>query len=175
MINHSPYCFVSASHCGRPKAQVNEKMRMTPMANRLAELIGKPVATTKDCIGPEAEAAVASLKGGDVLMLENVRFYGAEEKNDPEFSKKLAKNISIYVNDAFGTAHRAHASTEGVAHHVPHKVAGFLLEKEIRFLKGAVDSPNRPFAAIVGGAKVRDALSIQRFEQDDYSFASSLV
>ena len=151
-----------ASHCGRPqkKPEEKEKMRMAPMAARLAELIGKPVATVKDCVGPEVDAAVANMKGGDVLMLENARFYKEEEMNVPEFAQKLAKNATIFVNDAFGTAHRAHASTEGVCKYVEHKVAGFLLEKELKFLQGAVDAPKRPFAAIVGGAKVSTKIPV---------------
>ena len=149
-----------ASHCGRPKGAVNEKMRMAPMAKRLSELIKKPVITTNDCVGPEVDAAVAKMVGGDVLLLENARFYKEEEKNNADFAKKLAKNATIFVNDAFGTAHRAHASTEGVCHFVEHKVAGFLLEKEIKFLKGAVDAPKRPFAAIVGGAKVSTKIPV---------------
>jgi phosphoglycerate kinase len=149
-----------ASHCGRPKGQVNEKMRMAPMAKRLSELINKQVQTVGDCVGSEVDAAVAKMVAGDVLLLENARFYKEEEKNDSEFAKKLAKNASIFVNDAFGTAHRAHASTEGVTHFVDHKVAGFLLEKEIKFLKGAVDAPRRPFAAIVGGAKVSTKIPV---------------
>lgn len=124
---------------------------MAPAARRLGELINKQVFTVGDCIGPDVDAAVAKLAGGDVLLLENVRFYKEEEKNVPEFAQKLAKNATIYVNDAFGTAHRAHASTEGVTKYVDHKVAGFLLDKEIHFLKGAVDKPVRPFSAIVGG------------------------
>ena len=151
---------ILASHCGRPKGEVNDAMRMTPMATRLGELIGKSVLTVGDCIGPEVDSAVASMKGGDVLMLENARFYKEETKNVPEFAEKLAKNASIFVNDAFGTAHRAHASTEGVTKFVDHKVAGYLLEKEIKFLKGAVDEPNRPFAAIVGGAKVSTKIPV---------------
>ena len=127
---------------------------MTAMAERLGDLMGKPVTAVKDCIGPEVDAAVGQMTGGDVIMLENARFYKEEEKNDSGFAEKLAKNASIFVNDAFGTAHRAHASTEGVSKFVDHKVAGFLLEKEIKFLKGAVDAPVKPFAAIVGGAKV---------------------
>jgi hypothetical protein len=111
-----------ASHCGRPKGAVNEKMRMAPMAKRLSELIKKPVITTTDCIGPEVDAAVAKMVAGDVLLLENARFYKEEEKNNADFAKKLAKNATIFVNDAFGTAHRAHASTEGVCHYVEHKV-----------------------------------------------------
>lgn len=148
------------SHCGRPKGAVNEKMRMAPMAARLSELINAPVKTTTDCIGPEVDAAVAAMKGGEVLMLENARFYKDEEKNVPEFAEKLAKNAKIFVNDAFGTAHRAHASTEGVCKFVDHKVAGYLLEKELKFLKSAVDAPNRPFAAIVGGAKVSTKIPV---------------
>lgn len=149
-----------ASHCGRPKGEVNEKMRMTPMAKRLGELINKPVATVSDCIGDEVDAAVAKMKGGDVLMLENARFHKEETKNVPEFAKNLAKNADIYVNDAFGTAHRAHASTEGVCQYVDHKVAGYLMEKELTFLKGAVDAPKRPFAAVVGGAKVSTKIPV---------------
>lgn len=149
-----------ASHCGRPKGAVNEKMRMAPMAKRLSELINKPVYTVGDCIGPDVDAAVAKLQGGEVLMLENARFYKEEEKNVPDFAQKLAKNATIFVNDAFGTAHRAHASTEGVCKFVDHKVAGFLMDKEIAFLKGAVDSPQRPFAAIVGGAKVSTKIPV---------------
>ena len=148
------------SHCGRPKGQVNEKMRMAPMAKRLSELINKPVQTVGDCIGIDVDAAVGKLKSGDVLLLENARFYKEEEKNESVFASQLAKNSSIFVNDAFGTAHRAHASTEGVTHFVDHKVAGFLLEKEIKFLKGAVDAPKRPFAAIVGGAKVSTKIPV---------------
>lgn len=149
-----------ASHCGRPKGAVNDKMRMAPMAKRLSELIGKPVHTVGDCIGPEIDAAVAKMGTGDVLMLENARFYKEEEKNVAEFAQKMAKNATIYVNDAFGTAHRAHASTEGVCKYVDHKVAGFLMEKELKFLKSAVDKPVRPFAAIVGGAKVSTKIPV---------------
>lgn len=148
------------SHSGRPKAQVVETMRMAPMAKRLSELINKPVTAVKDCVGEEVDKAVNAMKAGDVIMLENARFYKEEEKNSPEFAQKLAKNADVYVNDAFGTAHRAHASTEGVTKFVPHKVAGFLMEKEIKFLKGAVDSPKRPFAAVVGGAKVSTKIPV---------------
>jgi phosphoglycerate kinase len=149
-----------ASHCGRPKGEVNEKMRMTAMATRLSELMSKPVTAVSDCIGPDVDAAVNGMQGGDIIMLENARFYKQEEKNDAEFAEKLAKNATIFVNDAFGTAHRAHASTEGVSKFVDHKVAGFLLEKEIKFLKGAVDEPVAPFAAIVGGAKVSTKIPV---------------
>jgi phosphoglycerate kinase len=148
------------SHAGRPKGQVSDKLRLTPMAKRLSELINKPVVAVPDCIGPEVAKAVQSLKSGDVALLENARFYKDEEKNVPEFAKNLAAHADIYVNDAFGTAHRAHASTEGVTKYVKHKVAGFLLEKELRFLKGAVDEPKRPFAAVVGGAKVSTKIPV---------------
>jgi len=151
---------ILASHCGRPKGAVNEKMRMAPMGKRLSELIHQPVATVGDCIGPDVDAAVAKLNDGDVLLLENARFYKDEEKNIPDFAAKLAKNAKIYVNDAFGTAHRAHASTEGVCKYVDYKVAGFLLDKELIFLKGAVDAPKRPFAAVVGGAKVSTKIPV---------------
>lgn len=149
-----------ASHCGRPKGKVNDKMRMKPMAECLSKLIGKPVGVVDDCTGPEVDAAAARMQAGDLIMLENLRFHGQEEKNDPAFAKELAKHAKVYVNDAFGTAHRAHASTEGAAHHVDHKVAGFLLEKEIKFLKSAVTSPKRPFGAIVGGAKVSTKIPV---------------
>lgn len=151
---------ILASHCGRPDGKVNEKMRMAPMAKRLGELLKKPVSTVGDCIGADVDASVSKLNAGDVLMLENTRFYAEEEKNVPDFAQKLAKNAKVYVNDAFGTAHRAHASTEGVTKYVDHKVAGFLLQKEIAFLKSAVDTPKRPFAAIVGGAKVSTKIPV---------------
>lgn len=148
------------SHCGRPKGAFNQKMTMKPMAERLGELINKKIRTVGDCIGMEVDQEVNKMQPGDVLLLENARFYKEEEKNDKEFAKSLIKNSDIFVNDAFGTAHRAHASTEGVTHFVKHKVAGFLLEKEIKFLKGAVDAPKRPFAAIVGGAKVSTKIPV---------------
>ncbi len=151
---------ILTSHCGRPDGKVNEKMRMAPMAKRLSELISKPVMAVNDCIGAAVDEAVQNMKGGDVILLENTRFYKEEEKNAPEFAKNLAKHASVFVNDAFGTAHRAHASTEGVCKFVDHKVAGFLLDKELQFLKGAVDAPKRPFAAIVGGAKVSTKIPV---------------
>jgi phosphoglycerate kinase len=151
---------ILASHCGRPDGKANDKMRMAPMAKRLGELMKKPVQTVGECVGADVDAAVAKMQGGDVLMLENARFHAEEEKNVPEFAAQLAKNSKIYVNDAFGTAHRAHASTEGVCKYVDHKVAGFLLEKEIKFLKSAVDTPKRPFAAVVGGAKVSTKIPV---------------
>jgi len=149
---------VLCSHLGRPKG-VTEGLRLNPVAKRLGELLGRPVKKLDDCIGPAVEAAVAASKPGDVLLLENLRFYAEEEKNNPEFARKLAKLANVYVNDAFGTAHRAHASTAGVAAYLP-AVAGFLLEKEIKFLGEAVQSPKRPFVAILGGAKVSDKIAV---------------
>lgn len=147
------------SHLGRPKGQVVESMRMDPVARRLGELLNQPVIKVNDCVGPEVAAAVEKMQDGDVMLLENVRFYAEEEANDPEFAKKLASLGDLYVNDAFGTAHRAHASTEGVARHLP-AVAGFLMEKELKFLGSAVNNPKRPFAAILGGAKVKDKIAV---------------
>jgi len=147
------------SHLGRPDGKVVESMRMNPVAKRLSELLNKPVAKVDDCVGPEVEAAAAKLQEGEVLLLENVRFHAEEEANDQEFAKKLASLGDIYVNDAFGTAHRAHASTEGVARYLP-AVAGFLMEKELRFLGSAVNNPKRPFVAILGGAKVKDKIKV---------------
>lgn len=149
-----------ASHLGRPKGGPSDKLRLEPVAKRLSELLHKPVTSLKDCIGAEVDSAVAGMRTGDVVLLENVRFYEEEEKNDPAFAQKLAKHASVYVNDAFGTAHRAHATTEGVAKYVPHRVAGFLMEKELKFLQGAVDKPQRPFAAVIGGAKVSTKITV---------------
>jgi phosphoglycerate kinase len=150
---------ILVSHLGRPDGKVQERLRLAPIAKRLAELLGAPVATAPDCTGPEAEAAVARLQDGDVLMLENLRFHAEEEENDPGFAARLASLADVYVNDAFGTAHRAHASTEGVAHHLP-AVAGFLMEKELRYLGQAVSDPARPFAAVIGGAKVSGKIDV---------------
>jgi phosphoglycerate kinase len=147
------------SHLGRPKGEVVEKMRLTPVAHRLSELLQLPVQTTADCIGPEAEAAAKALQPGQVLLLENLRFHKEEEKNNPDFARQLASLGDLYVNDAFGTAHRAHASTEGVTHYLP-GVAGFLMEKEINYLGAALENPKRPFKAIVGGAKVSDKITV---------------
>lgn len=147
------------SHFGRPKGKVVEEFRLDPIAVRLGELLGKPVQKANDCIGPEVAKQVAALQPGDVLLLENVRFYAEEEKNDPEFAKALAKLGDVYVNDAFGTAHRAHASTTGVASYLP-AVSGFLMVKELEFLGGAVEEPKRPFVAILGGAKVKDKIAV---------------
>jgi phosphoglycerate kinase len=150
---------ILASHLGRPKGVFNDKYRMDVVGQRLSELLGKPVKKMDDVIGPDVEAAVKGMNNGDVVLLENVRFYKEEEANDPEFSKKLAALAEIYVNDAFGTAHRAHASTEGVAHYIP-AVAGFLIQKEIDYLGKAITNPERPFVAILGGAKVADKIPV---------------
>jgi phosphoglycerate kinase len=150
---------ILCSHLGRPKGEPDDKYRLAPVARRLSELLGAPVATARDCVGPEADAAVARLGDGDVLLLENLRFHAEEEANDPEFARKLASLADVYVNDAFGAAHRAHASTEGVAHVLP-AVAGLLLEKEIDYLSRVVDAPERPLGAIIGGAKVSDKMAI---------------
>jgi len=147
------------SHFGRPKGKVVEDMRLTPAARRLSEILGKPVATTRDCVGPEVEKAVAALKGGDVLLLENLRFHAEEEKGDDAFAKALASLGDVYVNDAFGTAHRAHASISGIAKYLP-AVAGFLLEKEINTLGGLLENPDHPFTALFGGAKVSDKVAL---------------
>ena len=148
-----------SSHLGRPKG-VTEKFRLTPLVGRLSQYMGFDVQKADDCIGDEVASKVAGMKNGSVLLLENVRFYPEEEKNDAEFAKKLAANADIYVNDAFGTAHRAHASTEGVAKILGTAVAGFCMQKELDFLAGAVDSPKRPFAAIVGGSKVSSKIGV---------------
>lgn len=147
------------SHLGRPKGKVVETMRLTPVAQRLSILLNKPVQTAPDCIGPEVEALAKNLQPGQVLLLENLRFHNEEEQNDPDFARQLASLGEVYVNDAFGTAHRAHASTEGVTHFLP-GVAGYLMEREINFLGGALEHPRRPFAAIIGGAKVSDKIAI---------------
>ncbi|MCY7408170.1 MAG: phosphoglycerate kinase [Alkalinema sp. CAN_BIN05] len=150
---------ILASHFGRPKG-VDEALRLTPVAKRLSELLGKTVVKTNDCIGDEAAAKVAAMNNGDVVLLENVRFYPEEEKNDPEFAKKLASVADLYVNDAFGTAHRAHASTEGVTKYLSPSVAGLLVEKELKFLQDAIENPKRPLAAIVGGSKVSSKIGV---------------
>jgi phosphoglycerate kinase len=151
---------ILCSHLGRPKGAPEDKFRLAPVAKRLAELIKKPVATTRDCVGPEAEAAVKAMKSGDILLLENLRFHAEEEKNGPDFSKALASLAEIYVNDAFGTAHRAHASIVGVTKYLQPSVAGFLLEKELVNLGGILTNPVHPFAALLGGAKVSDKVAL---------------
>ena len=152
---------ILCSHLGRPKGQVNPKYSLAPVAARLSELLGCEVPLSADIIGEDAHRLADSLKDGQVMLLENVRFDPREEKNDPEFAKELASLAELYVNDAFGTAHRAHASTAGVADYLP-AVCGFLIEKEIGFLGGALEDPKRPFTAILGGAKVSDKIGVIR-------------
>ncbi len=149
---------ILVSHLGRPKG-VTPEFKMDPVAVRLSELLNKPVKKLDDCVGEEVKAAVMAMEPGTVVLLENVRFYPEEEANDPEFAKKLAELAEVYVNDAFGTAHRAHASTEGVAHILP-GVAGFLMEKELEYLGKALENPERPFVAILGGVKVSDKIKV---------------
>ena len=150
------------SHLGRPKKGPEAKFSLKPTADRLSELLGKPVQFAKDSFGPEVEKAVSGLKDGDVLVLENLRFHPQEEKNDPEFAKQLAKLGDVYVNDAFGTAHREHGSTFGAAQVMAGKprVIGYLIQKELKFLGDAVSNPKRPFVAILGGAKVSDKIDV---------------
>ena len=151
---------ILCSHLGRPKGAPEAKFSLAPVAKRLAELIGKPVAITSDCIGPEAENAVKALKSGDMLLLENLRFHAEEEKNGPDFARALASLADVYVNDSFGTAHRAHASIVGVTKYLQPAVAGFLLEKELVNLGGILTNPVHPFAALLGGAKVSDKVAL---------------
>ncbi|MFL0793012.1 MAG: phosphoglycerate kinase [Prochlorococcus sp.] len=151
---------ILSAHFGRPKGQVNEGMRLTPVAARLSELLGKTVTKTESCIGADAESKVEAMVDGDVVLLENVRFCAEEEKNEPNFAQKLASIAQVYVNDAFGAAHRAHASTEGVTKFLSPSVAGHLMEKELQYLQGAVDNPKRPLAAIVGGSKVSSKIGV---------------
>lgn len=150
---------ILASHLGRPKGEKNPKYSLAPVATRLGELLGQDVPIAPDCIGAEVEREVDGLEEGQVLLLENVRFYKEEEKNELEFAKSLARLADVYVNDAFGTAHRAHASTEGVAHYIP-AVAGFLMQKEVEIMGKALEEPARPFVAIIGGAKVSDKIGV---------------
>ena len=150
---------ILCSHLGRPKGGPDPKYTLKPVADYLGQLMGKPVAFADDCVGPVAEAAAKALKPGQVLVLENTRFHPEEEKNDLGLAKQLASLADIYVNDAFGSAHRAHSSTEGVAHFLP-AVAGFLMEKEIKYLGQAIVDPKRPFVAILGGAKISDKIGV---------------
>ena len=150
---------ILVSHLGRPDGKEVEKLRLEPVAARLSELLGAPVATAPDCVGAAAQRAVDALRPGDVLLLENVRFHPEEERNDPAFAQQLASLADLFVNDAFGTAHRAHASTQGVARHLP-SAAGLLMQKEIEVLGKALVRPDRPFAAIVGGKKISDKIGV---------------
>lgn len=160
LLNHGA-AVILCSHLGRPKAGFQPEFSMRPVADHLSQLIDQPVKFSEECIGPVAEKAAAELKPGEVLVLENTRFYPGETKNDPEMAKQLASLADLYVNDAFGSAHRAHASTEGVAKFIP-AVAGFLMEKEIRYLGQAIANPARPFVAILGGAKISDKIGVIR-------------
>jgi phosphoglycerate kinase len=152
------------SHLGRPKGQAVPELRMDPVANRLSELLGRPVKKLDDCIGPEIEAAIQAMQPGEVILLENTRFYPQEKANDPAFAAQLAALADVYVNDAFGAAHRAHASTEGVARAIRERggaaVAGLLMERELTFLGRVVENPEYPFVAILGGAKISDKITI---------------
>ena len=158
LIDHNAKVIL-CSHLGRPKGEFNLKYSLKPVAEELSKLLGKEVKLAKDVIGEDAEKLTSEIKEGEVVLLENVRFHKEEEENDPEFAKKLASFAEIYVNDAFGTAHRAHASTAGVADYLP-AVSGFLIEKELEFLGNALDNPERPFVAILGGAKVSDKIGV---------------
>ena len=158
LINHNAKVIL-CSHLGRPKGEFNLKYSLKPVAEELSKLLGKEVKLAKDVIGEDAEKLTSEIKEGEVVLLENVRFHKEEEENNPEFAKKLASFAEIYVNDAFGTAHRAHASTAGVADYLP-AVSGFLIEKELEFLGNALDNPERPFVAILGGAKVSDKIGV---------------
>ncbi len=153
---------ILASHLGRPKGKPNPKMSMAPVAEHLSSLLRRPVAFAADCVGPEAERCAASLGNGELLLLENLRFHPDEEANDPEFSRQLGQMAACYVNDAFGSAHRAHASTAGITEFVPASAAGLLMEKELEYLTKATSSPERPYVALLGGAKVSDKIAVIR-------------
>ncbi|MGH2380824.1 MAG: phosphoglycerate kinase [Candidatus Limnocylindria bacterium] len=150
---------ILASHLGRPKGKVNDALRLKPIADRLSQLLGRPVRMTGDALGPGVQVAVDKLRAGDLLLLENLRFHAEEEANDPEFAAALARLADLYVNDAFGAAHRAHASTEGITHHLP-AVAGLLMEREVDALSRLLTKPPRPFHAVIGGAKVSGKLEV---------------
>ena len=158
LMDHNARVII-CSHLGRPDGKVVESLRLTPIAKRLSELLGKPVEALRQCIGPEVEDAINRLKDGGVVLLENIRFHPEEEANDPNFAKALSQLADIFVNDAFGASHRAHASVVGVAKYLP-TVSGFLMETEIEALGGALENPKRPFAAMIGGAKVSGKLAV---------------
>jgi len=157
------------SHLGRPKGKVVDELRLDPVAERLADLLGKEVSKVDDCIGDEVKEAVENLKDGDVLVLENTRFYPEEKNNDPEFSRKLASLADVFVSDAFGAAHRAHASTVGVTEFLP-SVAGFLMQRELNVLGEVMEAPEHPFVAIMGGAKVSDKIGVIRNLMDKIDY-----
>ena len=148
------------SHLGRPDGKVAPKYSLAPVAKRLSEILGKEVILAPDCIGEETKAIVAKMKEGDVVLLENLRFHAEEENNDPDFARKLAELGDVFVNDAFGAAHRAHASTAGITKFIPQSAAGFLMQKEIEYIKNKIDNPERPFIAIIAGSKVSDKIGI---------------
>ena len=151
---------ILCSHMGRPKGKVVDSMSLAPVAARLGELLGQEVTMCNDCVGESVTTAIAGLENGQVALLENLRFHSEEEGNDPEFAKQLAANADLYVNDAFGTAHRAHASTEGVTHYLSPSVAGYLIEKELQYLQAAIENPQRPLVAIIGGSKVSSKIGV---------------
>jgi phosphoglycerate kinase len=151
---------ILASHLGRPSGKRDMEYSLEPVGKRLAELLGKDVIFADDCVGDGVKKNIKDLREGDVLLLENLRFYPGEEKNDEDFARALAENVDVYINDAFGAAHRAHASTAGMVKFVRDKAAGFLMMKEVEYLKGLIESPKRPFVAIVGGAKVSDKVGV---------------
>jgi phosphoglycerate kinase len=154
---------ILASHLGRPKGKVDPKLSLSPVANRLEELLNRKVMFAHDCIGEEVKQIAQSLKQGDILLLENTRFHPEEKNNDQNFSKELATLADLYINDAFGSAHRAHASVEGIAHHFENPAAGFLMEKELQYLEGALKDPKRPLLAIIGGAKVSTKVGVIKY------------
>ena len=151
---------ILCSHMGRPKGEVKEELRLTSVAKRLGELLEQDVTKCDDCVGDAVASTIDGMSNGQVVLLENLRFHSQEEANDPEFAKQLASNADLYVNEAFGTAHRAHASTEGVTHYLSPSVAGYLIEKELDYLQDAVDNPKRPLAAIIGGSKVSSKIGV---------------
>ena len=151
---------ILCSHLGRPKGEIKPELSLAPVALHLTELLGQEVALTVDCIGDNVQKIKSDLQPGQILLLENLRFHDAETKNEPEFAKQLAQGCDVFINDAFGTAHRAHASTEGVTHFIKESVAGFLIEKELKFLGDALDNPQKPFIAILGGAKISGKIDV---------------
>src|ERR1700685_4709191 len=155
---------ILAAHLGRPKGKREPSMSLRPVAGKLSEMLGRPVAFAEDCVGETAEKAVAALKAGDILLLENVRYYNEEEANDPAFAEKLARLADVYVNDAFGAAHRAHASTEGAPRVIAQRggkcAAGLLMQRELKFLGQELENPARPFVVVLGGAKVSDKIKV---------------
>jgi phosphoglycerate kinase len=160
LLREGPACLVLASHLGRPKGKRDPEMSLRPVAARLGDLTGRPVVFADDCVGPAAEEAVRRAPAGGLVLLENLRFHPEEEKNDPDFAGRLAALADVYVNDAFGAAHRAHASVEALVRLMPEAGAGLLMEKELRYLGDAVENPERPFVAILGGAKVSDKIEV---------------